>query len=298
MIISAPLSPGDTIGIMAPSSAINPDRFKTSVDILQAQGYQVLIESQVYQKLHQSAGTVEQKLHAFHSMVNNTDVKAIWFASGGNRAAMLLPHLDMGLIRRNPKIMIGFSDATSLLNGIYQRTGLVTYHGPTVQSLMRMDADTQKAAFDLLAGATQGYTWKNTSAIHSGTVKGTMIGGCLSVFTALAGTGYMPDADGAILFLEDTNEEFSRIDRMLHHLKLALPFEKLGGIVLGRFLNPQDTGTPFGFTLEDIVQEHTQGLNIPVVMHAPFGHANALPVLPVGGKATLTVEASVTTLTF
>lgn len=281
------LNPGDTIGVMAPSSTIDPGRFDAGVDLLKAAGYNIKIHEQTFASLHQSAGTVEQKVSAFHDLVKDPNIKAIMFASGGNRSAMMLPHLDMALIKRNAKIIMGFSDATSLLNGIHAKTGLITAHGPVVQSLPKITATSQQAT---LAALTGKYAALNGLSFQAGTAKGRLIGGTLSVFCALAGTGYMPSAKGSILFLEDINEEPSRLDRMLHHLRLALPFDHLSGIVIGGLMKLEETGRPFGFGVDDIIREHTQDLNIPVMAQAPFGHGDTLYPLPIGAMAKL--EAS------
>ena len=125
-------------------------------------------------------------------------------------------------------------------------------------------------------------------------MEGTLVGGNLSVFQALIGTPYMPSPENSILFIEDIGDHLSRYDRMIGHLRLSGYLDKLSGIIVGEFLKTQDNpDRPFGFTLEDIIREHTAGLNIPVLMNAPFGHGDHLPAFPIGARVTL----SGTTLT-
>lgn len=296
------LQPGDTIGIMAPSSSIDAERLNAGINIIESFGLNIALHDQTFSTHHQSAGSVEQKINAFHSLIEDKNVKALWCAGGGNRSAMLLPYLDIPLIKNNPKPIIGFSDSTSLLNGVYAKTGIVNIHAPVVQSLPRTNTESINTTFNLLFGSHKPYEWHEAininNKITADKTTGHLIGGTLSVLTSLCGTNYIPTTENAILFIEDINEELSRIDRMINHLKLALPFQKLSAIILGQFINTEDTGKPFGFSLEEIIKEHTKTLTCPVIINAPFGHGAALPALPVGQTATISISDSKTILTF
>lgn len=282
--------PGDKIGVMAPSSHVELCDLDKAGTVLENKGFKVFIHPQSLARLQQSAGSHAEKIAALHELFADPSVKAIIAAGGGNRALHLLDKIDYNLIEENPKILMGFSDVTALLNAIYAKTGLTTYHGPVFKKLA--DYEPLDAMLAVLAGEKATYDLRPARVIREGEARGPMIGGNLCLFQYLCGTAFMPDADGAILFLEDCNEELSRIDRMLLHLRRMGVLERICGLLLGEFSDMKDTGRPFGFTLEDLVREHTDGLNIPIVMDAPFGHGKNLPVFPVGGMARLTADGA------
>ena len=280
-----PLKPGDTIGVMAPSSRIDAADLENGAETLRRKGYKILLHPQCHEKLHQSAGTNEQKRDALHDLVRNPDVKAVFFATGGNRALHILDLIDYKLIAQNPKIYMGFSDNTALLNAIAAKCGIVTYHGPTVKRLVK----NPQVDFNLslLSGHEKEIPMTGAKVFREGSAKGTLIGGNLSLFQYLVDSGEIPDPKGAILFLEDIAEEYSRIDRDFCYLRRCGLLEKIGGLVLGQFSDMRDSGTPFGFSFEDIIAEHTAGLDIPILMNAPFGHAQDLYAMPIGNAVYL-----------
>lgn len=290
------LNKGDTIGIIAPSSHIEPDVLDMGVSALRDYGLKVFVHPQTLARDQQSAGTAVEKAAALHQVFLDPEIKAIIGAGGGNRAAHLLEHIDFDLIRANPKIYMGFSDSTALLSAIAHKSGLTTFHGPMIKSLSKTLPPCLDFTFSLLSGKTPDYPLQRAETLQAGKAQGRLYGGTLSVLCSLIGTPYMPDLTGAILFLEDINEELSRIDRMLWQLRQAVPFSQLSGLIFGEFINPLDTGRPYGFTLTDIVKEHISGLEIPVVMNAPFGHGNLMYTLPVGHKAQLEAYPGVSDL--
>lgn len=286
----AALKKGDLIGIMSPSSAVDRPGVEAGIKILEQRGFQVFVHPQTWDRHKSSAGTSQDKIAALHEVWSRKDIKAILTSGGGNRALHLLKDINYGLIRRNPKIIMGFSDVTALLNAFHARTSLVTFHGPVVKWIPRTDC--LDNTFGVLAGKKMSFPMEKTDIIRKGTAHGPLIGGNLSLIQALSGTKYMPKLDGAILFLEDVGEETSRVDRALTHLRLSGALNKISGLALGQFTDMKDTGRkPYGFTLEEIVAKHTEGLDIPVVMNAPFGHIDSLYTLPIGCPAHLTARA-------
>lgn len=278
---------GDMIGVMAPSSRIGAEDLAASKAFLEAKGYPVFVHPQSYQTLHQSAGTTEQKIEALHHLIRNPDIRAIFFATGGNRALPLLDRIDYDLIRQNPKIFMGFSDNTSLLNRITKETGLTTYHGPTFRRLPKNPQCDE--TLSLLMG--QGQEIDLYGAVHltknTKTAEGLLVGGNLSILSAMADSDRTTNVP-TILFLEDLAEEWSHFDRMLCSLKRRGLFENCTALILGEFSDMTDTGQrPFGFSFHDIVAEHTAGLDIPILINAPFGHGTNLPAFPIGAKVRL-----------
>jgi muramoyltetrapeptide carboxypeptidase len=281
-----PIIAGQTVGIMAPSSSIDETRFAHGVEILHGMGLKTKIHPQTYAVTNQSAGTAAQKAAALHDLFIDKDVDIILGACGGNRAAHFLHLLDFDLIRTHAKPLGGFSDITALLHALHTHSFIESYHMPTVQNLGRIDADSLNSLLTL----HEPKTWNDVTILRDGIATGKLLGGTLSMICSLIGTPHMPDYHDAILFIEDVNEELSRIDRMMWQLRESLPFNQLKGIIIGEFLNPADTGRPYGFTLPDIIKDHIQGLEIPVVMGAPIGHGTCNHALRFGAVAGITVQ--------
>lgn len=285
-----PLPDNGRIAVIAPSS--RGDVLPENVAVLQDLGFEVVVHPQCEAAQHQSAGTPQVRAGAIMDVFLDAGVDAIFCARGGNRVMHALPHLDFDAIKAHPKPLIGFSDATALLNAIYAQTGLITYHGPSVSRLSKAQSFERKQMVDALQGKADTLDFGAAHTLVGGTAKGRLIGGNLSVFSALVGTPYMPDCTGAILFFEDIGDQLSRYDRMLAQLRLAGILGQAAGIVFGQMIADGDSSvTPFGFSVEDILREHTQDLGVPVIMNAPFGHSGLLCTLPIGGMAELDADA-------
>jgi muramoyltetrapeptide carboxypeptidase len=283
------LQKGDMIGVMATSCWLKESDLLASKAFFEAQGYKIFIHPQATNRLNQSAGTAQSKIDALHDLFLNKEIKAIFGARGGNRAITMMDGLDMDIIRNNPKIVMGYSDMTVLLNGIFHQTGLIGFHGPLFREMPKRPESA--AVMAVLAGEQASFDLVGSRIINAGEAQGRLIGGNLSLLQTLSGTSFKPDTNGAILFLEDIGDHISRYDRMLAHLKLAGWLDGLRGIICGDFSNMKDDeDRPFGFTLEDIIREHTSDLDIPIVMDAPFGHGDALPCFPVGAMAKLSAQ--------
>jgi muramoyltetrapeptide carboxypeptidase len=288
-----PLNIGDTIGIIATSSHIVEERLQAGVKILHNLGYKTKIHPNAYLVNHQSAGSGKEKAHAYHDFIRDDDVKAIFSARGGNRAATMLEHLDFDLIRQYPKIFVGFSDTSILSMALESQAHLPSVFGHVVQTLLRALPNDISFLQRILSGECLSYPMNSAKIIKTGHVKGCAIGGTLSVFQGAMGSKYAADFSGRILFIEDIGEEYSHIDRKLAHLKLAGVFDSVSGVVFGNFSNMKDTGEPFGFTLEDMIREYTNCVKGPVIMDAPFGHEGDFYALPLGCEMELTAHDSV-----
>lgn len=275
------LSQNQKIGVFAPSSYVEVKDIDVAKKFMEAQGFTVSVHPQTFERQKQSAGTHQQKIDALHDLYRDENVDVIWAAGGGNRALHILDDLDFDLIRANPKPMIGFSDVTALLNGTTVKTGVVNIHGPVFKHMNT--AQTLKQLQSTMP-------LEKVSILRQGSAEGPLFGGNLSLFQYLPETLGRDFTNGAILFLEDCNEELSRIDRMLLHLKRLGAFDKAAGLVFGQFTDLQDSARPFGYTLEDIIREHTNGLNIPIIMNAPFGHGDDNYPFCIGQKTVLNAD--------
>ncbi len=283
------LEKGSTIGVFAPSSYVEAEEIERSTKYIKKLGYNIFIHPQTYEREHQSAGSLLQKALAFQGLWQRKDIDAIWIAGGGNRCLHLLSTIKFeSLNRGTPKPIIGFSDATALLNAVYAHTGIITFHGSVYKNLYKYDTEQIKHLLDLLKGKENTkYPMQKSNILNSGKTTGHLVGGNLSIFQYLPETLPNNFCEGAIIFLEDCNEEISRIDRMLMHLRRLGTFKKCAGLIFGEFQNLQDTGRPYGYSIEDIINEHTEGLDIPVLYNMPFGHGKNLYTFPIGATASI-----------
>lgn len=279
------LKPGDTIGVMAPSSYVGREDIERAVKIVEDKGFKVFVHPQTYERHNQSAGLPLQKALALQGLWQRADIKAIWCAGGGNRALHFVDSVNFETMKRNPKILIGFSDITVILNSLYAKAGIPSVHGPVFKRLDKFQE--WDLLLHLLAGENIEYKMPKAKILHDGKAEGRLIGGNLSLFQYLPQTLPGEFWKDGILFLEDCSEELSRLDRMLLHLKRIGVLKNIAGLVCGQFSDLKESGRPYGFTLEEIIREHTEGLDIPILMNAPFGHAAELQPFPVGIKAML-----------
>lgn len=274
-----------TIGVFAPSSHVEQESMEKTQMLLQDMGIQTYIHPQTYLRYNQSAGTSAEKLKAFHELYANPDISHIWAASGGNRCLHWIDDIDYDALTEE-KPIIGFSDVTALLNALYAHKGFKGIHGQTFGRFKRFPQ--QEELLSLIRGEKFSYHLEEAQVLKDGEAEGHLIGGNLALFQ------YLPQSlpgnfwkDG-ILLIEDWNEELSRIDRMMLNLKRGGVFKDVKGIIFGEFSRiPEECGTPFGFTLEDLILDHTQGLDIPIIMNAHVGHGENLYPLPLGHKIKL-----------
>ncbi len=282
------LQKGDTIGVFAPSSWVEKDDIEKSKSHIEKLGYKVFVHPQTYERENQSAGTHLQKSLAFQGLWMREDIKAIWAAGGGNRCTHLLETLKFDPLKRAPKILIGFSDVTALLNAVYAHTDTITFHGPVFKNLHKYGQIDH--LLNILGGQTETYPVTKDNILNEGKAEGKLIGGNLSLFQYLPQTLSDDFYQDAILFLEDCNEEVSRIDRMILHLRRLKVFDHVKALVFGEFTSLQDSTRPFGYTINDIIKEHTEKLDIPILYNMPFGLGENLYSFPIGAKASIDTE--------
>ncbi|MFN3827260.1 MAG: LD-carboxypeptidase [Micavibrio sp.] len=289
------IRPGETIGIMAPANRVDQAQIDPAIRILESMGYKVKVHPQTYLAFHSSAGTPQQKADAFHELWDDAEVKAIMAARGGNEAGEMLALLDYNKLKNNPKILVGFSDITTLINTIADKSDIVTFHGPVLNRIQSMDQGQLTQCFRLLSGHEKNIPLNGCTVEKSGECEGHLVGGNLSVLCSMLGTGYEPEFQGAVLFLEDIGDELSRINRFFLQLKLAGVFNKINGLIIGDFSHMTDTGkTLFDRTVHDMVRHHTTGTSFPQIFDAPFGHENDLVTFPVGATVKLSAKGNPT----
>jgi muramoyltetrapeptide carboxypeptidase len=251
------------------------------------------------------AGSVERRLDEMHEMFRRREVRAIICARGGYGCNYLLPHLDLKLIRRNPKIFVGCSDVTTLLTYLCDAAGLVTFHGPMAAGDFSRQGGVDEGAWFAAVAARKKYrrTFSDDEVepLAKGAGEGILYGGCLSLLCASLGTQYEIRTRGTILFLEDLNEPPYRIDRMLMQLKLAGKLKGVEGIVFGEMCGCNQRGAA-DYTLQQVVLRVLGDLRVPIAFGLRSGHVSCgnftLPFgvaakLSVGNTVTLEYEAAV-----
>jgi muramoyltetrapeptide carboxypeptidase len=281
--IPARLSTGDTIGIVAPAGPFDQATFDRGVGSLKDLGFEIFVPSGVLDADRYLANTDQQRAQFINQLFADKGVDAIICARGGYGSIRVLPLLDYQAIADNPKVFIGFSDITVLLNVLADRCGLVTFHGPVVTSLADASAESSQSLVQAVSsGVKLEIKGAGRVAANSGSGSGIVCGGNLTTLCHLVGTSYAPNFAGKILFLEDRGEAPYRIDRMLVHMKLAGCFENLAGIALGSFENcgPSDG-------IYHIVGDIFKDESFPIVAGLDVGHGKHNLTLPLGIEATL-----------
>lgn len=297
------LNPGDTVALVSPSSATDERlSLQLAEEAMQALGFEVKTGRHYAARYGSLAGSDAQRAGDLNAMFGDSSVKAIICVRGGSGAARLLPLLDYDAIRANPKVLLGYSDITALHNGLLAQAGLVTFHGPIgAGSWNRFNVDQFRRVFfqrELMqyrnvveAGDELVPRKHRTLTITGGKARGELVGGNLSVLVALAGSPYLPDFAGKILFLEDVSEAPYRIDRMLTTLKLMGALDAIAGFVFGECTDC-DPGEGYGsLTLDQIFDDHIKPLGIPAYRGAMIGHIREQFIVPVGGKVELDADA-------
>ena len=305
----ARLQAGDTIGLVAPASAtFQQVELDIARESLEALGLKVKVGSHIMDRHGSLGGQDKDRAADINRFFADSSVKAVFPTRGGWGTSRLLPLLDYNTIRRNPKILMGYSDITALLNSIHARTGLITFHGPnaggrwdeySVGLVKRVLFDGEAVTFDNPKTTNDRNVLTQIDnrirTITPGKATGRLLGGNLTVLTAILGSPYVPDFDGAILFLEDVDEDWYRVDRMMTSLKLAGILGKVRGVIFGT-CSECGPGEGFAsFTPEEIFADHLAPLGVPCWQGAMIGHAQPQWTLPVG--AMVTVDASLGTVT-
>lgn len=300
------LKRGDTVAIVAPASgAFNAGEIEFSKEWLNKLGLKYKIGKNIRKSYSDLAGTDEERLEDFHEAWADPEVSAIIPIRGGNGVCRFLPRLDFELIQKNPKILIGYSDLTALINTIYQRCGLVTFHGPMAGSFYRSSytyyyfqrAVMGNKPLGLIVDPIPAELWAPKYpppriVLSEGKARGVLAGGCLTLVKQLMGTPFEIDTEGKILFLEDVAEEPHSIDRYLTQLLLSGKLHKAKAILIGECHNCQPGGSgrtrlPLNKSIEDVLRERLSGLGIPVVYGMRFGHGQDQFTLPIGVSASL-----------
>lgn len=311
-IMPKSLQPGDTIGLITPATFVaDPDALATAERTVKYFGLTPKLARNVGKRDGYLAGTIEHRLEDLHSMFSDPEVKGIFTIRGGYGSAHLLDRIDYDLIRRNPKVFLGYSDITAMHLAIQKQTGLVTFHGPvplsaftdyTIQHFRRALFETKPLG--TLANPPETNTLRprhTLRTIRGGKASGRLIGGNLSLIAATMGTPYEIDTRGKVFFFEDTGEQPYQIDRMLTNLRLAGKLQSAAGIIFGECseCGPRDYKPSFASTLSlgEVLDSILGTLRVPVLAGLTIGHTADQLTLPLGVMATLDADKGELTIT-
>lgn len=296
------LKSGATIGLVAPASPVPENRWQNTIENLEGMGFKLVYdEKQILSKYGYLAGKDEARAKDVNRMFEDKNIDGIWCVRGGYGTARILPMLDYKMIKKNPKILIGYSDITALLSGIFLKTGLVGFHGPVGAS--NFTDYTKKHALNLLMQPQDRYLIEYAKdnldkagkeyqpfEIKAGKAVGRLVGGNLTLISSLMGTPYELDFKNKIVFLEDIGEKPYRLDRMVTQLLLAGKLQQAAGVILGVFNGCEKGANDNSLSLKEMIIDRFEGLNIPVIYGLSFGHIGNNFTLPMGLKAEMNTD--------
>ena len=306
------LQKGDSVMIVSPSSAI-PDElkknFNNGVKFLESLGLKVKIGKNVFKKHYYSAGTVKERLNDIHEAFGNKKIKAVIMSIGGSTANNLLDGLDFGLIRKNPKIFLGISDGTTLLNPIFSKTGLIIYHGPDLiftfglpMSLI-IKENLVKTLFDGSVGELRpNLNWKGLDelnknekyygwqCVRKGKANGKLIGGNVTCLTNLDNTEFRPDYKNKILFLEAFSPNIEKLDQLFTHFRQTKVFDEINGLILGHFYGSHMANKKQDRKVSNLILEITKDYSFPILEIGELGHNVENYIFPIGCEVTIDTE--------
>lgn len=287
------LQKGDTIGLISPANQITPKEVEAVIDFLSQKGFSTKLGKHIFDQYGYLAGKDEARAWDVNQMFADNSVKGILTLRGGWGCNRILPLLNYELIRRYPKVIMGYSDITSLLLAISSRTGLITFHGPVGTSTWNSFTlnHVQGILLDGQAMILQNPPELTIKTINKGKARGRLWGGNLSVLAAMIGSDYLPEWEEVILFVEDIGEDVYRIDRLLTQLKLANILDKISGFIFGQCTDCSagDDDEP-SLTLNQVLTDLIKPLGIPAWSGAAFGHVKDKWTLPIGLPVEIDAE--------
>lgn len=282
-----------TIGIITPASPLrDTKRLNKGIQYLESLGYHVKLGKHVYANNAYLAGDDAERMSDIETMFTDPTVDAIICSRGGYGTMRYLTQLNYSVIKKNPKIFVGFSDTTALQSAIYRKTGLVTFSGAMVGvDMMDFHPESEEFFWRVLTSKRRIGTIKQSlplTTLHKGTASGHLVCGNLAMLTAIAGTPYQPNYKNAILLCEDIGEESYRIDRMLAQLELQGALRQSAGLLFGQFTQDENrtTATPKR-PITDVLTEYAQRAGHAAIGNVMYGHTSKKLTLPFGVHCTI-----------
>ncbi|MBR4919350.1 MAG: LD-carboxypeptidase [Bacteroidales bacterium] len=274
MIIPPYLESGDTIAIAAPARKVSEQEMLPAVRFLQEAGFHVHLDERLFAECHQFAGDEPTRAGYIQELLDNPDIKAVWFARGGYGSARIIDNLDFSAFCRNPKWLVGFSDVTVFHAHVHQRYDMATLHGTMPINVHdgEFNSPANRSLIDALTGRQLRYEIPEHPLSRLGEFSAPVVGGNLSILYSLMGSPSELDTDGKVLFIEDLDEYLYHIDRMMTNLDRSGKLRNLAGLIVGYLSDMHDNTIPYGKNAEEIVAEHCQKYGFPVIFNFPAGH--------------------------
>ena len=290
MIIPNKLKKGDTIGVVAPSNPIvgdNIEEIMKAKEIVEKDGFKVKFAKNLFSNTNNYSSTAKEKAEDINSMFLDTEVKMIWCAKGGENANSTFEYLDYELIKKNPKIICGYSDITSLTNMITAKTGLITFSATNFKTIATDETSYsyEEAMKRFVEGSLElGREEETYKTIQEGTAEGELIGGNLSLTRGMVAGKYKIDFKDKILFLEELGFETSPAlaSNYLYFMKQNGVFEKIKGLWIGHY--EHESGISLEKIVKDVIGEEYE---IPIIQSNNFGHTETKTVMPIGSRAKI-----------
>ncbi|MFH1971745.1 MAG: LD-carboxypeptidase [Patescibacteria group bacterium] len=280
---------GDTIGVITPSGNIYRDKkqIQDGIKILEKEGFKILFGSCFNGKYKKTSGVPLARAKEINSMFENKKVKAIFCSEGGDTANQVVDLINYDLIKKNPKILVGYSDICHILLSIYKKTGLVSYYGPNISTLSKISSKSKKHLFNMLKGDQ--IIFPKYSVIKEGKSEGLLIGGNLFVFNFMNKSKYNIDCRGKILFWEEIDDSVASVEYQLYQLQISGILEQLSGMIVGHISKPKRKLIYY----KNILMNLTKSYDYPIIELNYFGHdINKLYTLPLGVNAKIDTKGN------
>ena len=294
------LKKGDSIGIVSTARKITRDELSPAVHLMEEWGLKVVFGKTIGAEENQFAGNDELRAEDFQEMLDNPEIKAIWCAKGGYGTVRIIDKLDFLHFKKHPKWIIGYSDVTVLHSHIHN-LGVKTLHAQIFLGVEKKSEETYETIKKAIFGREYSISYpvgKRQNYNRNGSVKGTIVGGNLSILYSLCGSSSALGTSGKILFIEDLDQYLYHIDRMMMNLKRNGMLSNLVGLVVGGMTEMHDNLIPFGKTPEEIIYETVKEYDYPICFGFPAGHIEDNRALIMGSMVELNVDDSVVSIHF
>ena len=297
-MIPSKLKKGDTIGVIAPSNYIEKDDLEyinASIALMEASGFKVKFGKYVFEDTLGYGTSPEKRAADINWAFKDDEVKAIMCVKGGEDSNITLDYIDYEMIKKHPKIVCGFSDNTSILNAIHEKTGLVTYHGPTFKSLTSWETGYAYKQFiktfvENTESLIMGEPEDEYTTIQAGQATGELVGGNLSLFTKLVCGKYAVNLQDKILFLEELGFEAApeMVNSNIYYLKQNGVFDRIAGLWIGNYEHPSKV------SIEKIIKNAIgDEYKFPIIKSDNFGHIDKKIIIPIGTKAEINTNEKI-----
>lgn len=284
------LKPNDKVAITAPAKRISRAEIDAAVKTLISWGLQVVVGETIDSEYFQFSATKEQRLDEVQNLLDDPDIKAIFFARGGYGSIQIIDDIDFKAFKKNPKWLIGFSDIT-VFHAHVSKFDIPTLHATMPLNFEKNSKDSLETLKQAVFKGKMKYELKGKHKLNrKGKAKGEIVGGNLSILYSLLGSKSFPDLKGKILFIEDLSEYYYHLDRMMYSLKRAGKLKELKGLIIGQFSDMKEAALPFDKNTEEIIFEAVKEYKFPVYFNFPAGHVNDNRALIFGKEVKMEVN--------